>query len=345
MALKHVLLGTAVALVASAGAAQAEIVTPTGWYLSLAAGVNWIQDGKFDYKTFGVVTSANSASWDTGWAAAAAVGYDFGDHWRAEFEVAYRHNGADNICNSTANCTASWDVWELSEMVNVLYDLRLGGNWSAAVGAGVGGNLVTLKPKFGGASGDDYVFAGQLIAQLAYQFADRWQLYADYHFMMMQDPEPDTPSVGGTVELEKTDHAVMIGIRFDLQSDHGAPPPPEAPPPMAPERPREFIVFFGFNKANLTAEAQRVVHEAAEAAREYGTATIIVVGHTDTSGSQSYNLRLSLRRAAAIKSGLAQEGVAPGMIQTSGKGETELMVQTGDGVKEPQNRRGTISLH
>jgi OOP family OmpA-OmpF porin len=56
-------------------------------------------------------------------------------------------------------------------------------------------------------------------------------------------------------------------------------------------------------------------------------------------------MRLSLRRAAAVKKGLASEGIAPDMIQTSGKGETELMVQTGDGVKEPQNRRSTISLH
>jgi OOP family OmpA-OmpF porin len=343
MALKHLLLGTALIAV-SASAAQAEIVTPTGWYLSLAAGANWIQDGDFDYKSGGVVTSANTASWETGWAAAAAVGYDFGNHWRAELEVAYRHNDVDSICNGLG-CSSSWEVWELSEMVNVLYDVRLGGNWSAAVGAGIGGNLVTLKPQSGGASDDDYVFAGQLIAQLAYQFADRWQLYADYHFMMMSDPEPRTPFFGGgTAEFEKDEHTLMLGIRFDLQSDHGAPPPrEEAPPP--PERPREFIVFFGFNKSNLTAEAQRVVHEAAEAARQFGSATILVVGHTDTSGSPSYNLRLSLRRASAVKAGLAHEGIAPDMVQTTGKGETELMVETGDGVKEPQNRRATISLH
>src|SRR6185369_17063184 len=42
-------------------------------------------------------------------------------------------------------------------------------------------------------------------------------------------------------------------------------PPPPPPPPQMGERPHEYIVFFGFNKANLTAEAQRVVHEAAEA--------------------------------------------------------------------------------
>ena len=342
MALKYTLLGTAVALAVSAGAAQAAINTPTGWYVSMAAGVNIIQDGDFDYKSFGVLTSTNTADWETGWAAAASIGYDFGNHWRAEFEVTYRHNNNDSVCNG-AGCSSVWEVWELSQMINVLYDVQLGGNWSAAVGAGIGGNLVTLSPKAFGASDDDYVFAGQLIAQLAYQIADRWQLYADYHFMLMSDPEPAAPfyGPGQSVEFEKDEHTLMIGLRFDLQRD-GATPMSE--PTRSSDGPREFIVFFGFNKSNLTAEAARVVHEAAEAAREFGSASIIVVGHTDTSGSNSYNLRLSLRRAAAVKAGLIREGISAGMIKTSGKGETALMVQTGDGVKEPQNRRATISL-
>jgi outer membrane protein OmpA-like peptidoglycan-associated protein len=344
MQLKRVLLGTALALVASAGAAQAG--TMHGWYLNVAAGANWIQDGNFNYTTSGVVTSRNNAEWETGWAAAAAVGYDFSEHWRAEFEVAYRHNGANNICNTSNVCTASWSVWELSQMVNVYYDIPLSSRWQASVGAGIGGNLVTLKPKpnIGGPSGDDYVFAGQLIAQLAYQLSDRWQIYADYHFMMMSDPHPDTPSVGGGVDMEKTDHAVMIGLRFDLQSDHAPPPEPERPRPVESKPPKQFIVFFGFNKSNLSSEAVRVVSEAAAAAKQYGSADIIVVGHTDTVGSPSYNMRLSLRRAAAVKSELSQQGIKPSMIHTEGKGETELMVQTGDGVKEPQNRRATIDL-
>jgi opacity protein-like surface antigen len=146
MALKHVLLGTAVALVASAGAAQAEIVTPTGWYLSIAAGANWIPDGKFSVTdiTDGGEGELSQASWDTGYAVAAAVGYDFGDHWRAELEVAYRQNNVDLACKPAGtDCDSSTRIWELSEMVNVLYDFHLGGNWSAALGAGIGGKTIT----------------------------------------------------------------------------------------------------------------------------------------------------------------------------------------------------------
>ena len=355
MKLRHLLLGTAVAL-GSASAADAAITTPTGWYLSLGAGANWIEDGNIDEVDTGVVTTTNEFSWDTGFIAVGAVGYDFANHWRVEFEVAYRGNDVDSFCSSGAPpCSTAFgaDVWELSQMVNVLYDFDLGGNWSASVGAGVGGNLVVFNPGSSGnfdwsnqgVEGDDYVLAGQLIAEAAYRLTERWQLYLDYRFMIMDDPEfQDATEIQETWQMEKTDHAVLLGIRFDLQRD-GAAPPPMAPPPPPVKGPKQFIVFFGFNKSNLTPEAARVVADAAAAAQEYGSASIMIVGHTDSSGSASYNVRLSIRRSQAVKDGLAGQGIPASMISTSGRGETELMVQTGDGVKEPQNRRATIDLN
>jgi outer membrane protein OmpA-like peptidoglycan-associated protein len=108
---------------------------------------------------------------------------------------------------------------------------------------------------------------------------------------------------------------------------------------------KQFIVFFGFNKANLSAEAQAVVAEAAAAAKSQGSARIVIAGHTDTVGSNAYNDQLSLRRANAVKDEFIRLGVSPDAITATGKGESELMVQTGDGVKEPQNRRATINLN
>ena len=355
MKLRHLLLGSVLAL-GSATAAEAAITTPTGWYLSLGAGANWVEDGRIDEFTSGVLTTTNQFSWDTGYIVAGAIGYDFGNNWRGEFEVAYRHNDVDRFCASFSQPTCGSTIgganmWELSQMINVLYDFPVGGNWELSVGAGVGGNLVVFNPGPSGnfdssnlgVDADDYVLAGQLIAQVAYRIAERWQLYLDYHFMFMDDPDLQDPTqVSETWEIEKTEHSLLLGVRFDLQRE-GAPPPPAASPVAPPESPKEFIVFFGFNKANLTGEAARVVADAAEAAQESG-APILIVGHTDTSGSQAYNLRLSLRRADAVKGGLIQNGVPAEMITVSGKGEDEPMVQTGDGVKEPQNRRAVIIL-
>ena len=120
-------------------------------------------------------------------------------------------------------------------------------------------------------------------------------------------------------------------------------PTPEAPPPPPPAI-KQFIVFFGFNKYNLTAEAQAVVAEAASAAKSQGAASIAIVGHTDTVGGNAYNQKLSEKRAGAVKDELVRLGIPGDKISAMGKGETELLVQTGDSVKEPQNRRATIDL-
>ena len=338
MRLKETLLGT-MAAIAMTGAAQADYTSPTGWYMSLEAGANWLQDG--DLQTNGSPGTAEEFQFNEGYIVSGAIGYDFGQNWRVEFEVAYRDNDVDAVCYQTGDCfTTSAQVWELSQMVNVLYDIPLGGNWEASVGAGIGGNLVALK-NWTSLEMDDYVLAGQLLAEVGYRFSDRWQAYAGYRYMMVDDPNMhDLTDPLYVTEFEKSEHSLLVGLRFDLQRDGAAPPPRHT----SSGAPRQFIVFFGFNKSNLTAEAARVVTEAAAAAKKYGSASISVVGHTDTVGSNDYNMRLSMRRSQAVKDGLMANGIAADMITTGGRGEAELMVQTGDAVKEPQNRRATIDL-
>jgi OmpA-OmpF porin, OOP family len=129
-----------------------------------------------------------------------------------------------------------------------------------------------------------------------------------------------------------------------------APPPPAPPPPAPPPRPEPpalyitYIVFFDFDKASLRPQGVDVVGEARKAAREEGMNKIIVTGHTDSVGSDRYNLALSLRRAEAVKAELVREGVDAASIRLEGKGSRDLLVPTGPGVREPQNRRVVIDL-
>ncbi|HEX3484304.1 MAG TPA: OmpA family protein [Micropepsaceae bacterium] len=135
-----------------------------------------------------------------------------------------------------------------------------------------------------------------------------------------------------------------------------APPPPPAPPAVAEAAPapppppapvatvRNFVVFFDFDKYNLTPEAREVVASAVNAAKTSGTAHITVTGHTDTVGSQRYNQRLSERRAASVKSEMVKLGMNDAEITTIGKSFNEPLVPTGPGVREPQNRRAMIDL-
>jgi len=102
----------------------------------------------------------------------------------------------------------------------------------------------------------------------------------------------------------------------------------------------EYLVFFDWNKSNITPAADRTI---ADAVKAFGkTAQIKVVGHTDTSGSPAYNQKLSVRRAEAVKKVLVAKGVPAKAVTTEGKGETQLLVQTGANVREPSNRRAQI---
>jgi outer membrane protein OmpA-like peptidoglycan-associated protein len=143
-------------------------------------------------------------------------------------------------------------------------------------------------------------------------------------------------------------HSATIGLRYTFGAEEAPPPPPpDAPaaaPPPAPEAPRDFIVFFGFNQSNLTDEALGVVQQAAEAAKTYGSASITLVGHADRSGSNAYNNALSLKRAGSVKAALVKDGIADTAVSMVGKGEEDPLVPTADGVREPQNRRVQISL-
>ena len=104
-------------------------------------------------------------------------------------------------------------------------------------------------------------------------------------------------------------------------------------------------MYFPFDKYILTPEAQAVVASAADYAKSGTPTSVVVVGHTDTSGSAAYNMRLSERRAKAVADAMVGLGVAQSTLAVDWKGKTDLAVQTPDGVKEPLNRRSTIDIN
>ena len=130
--------------------------------------------------------------------------------------------------------------------------------------------------------------------------------------------------------------ALLLGACGESQQAVIAPPPP--PPPQA----TSFMVFFDWDRSDLSGQALATIHQAADAYKSTGRTRITAIGHTDTSGPADYNMALSLRRANVVKAALSREGVAETSIVTIGRGEDGLLVQTGDGVREPQNRRAEI---
>jgi len=107
---------------------------------------------------------------------------------------------------------------------------------------------------------------------------------------------------------------------------------------------RSYLVFFDWDKATLTDRARQIIHEAADNSTRVQYTRIEVNGYTDTSGTPQYNQGLSIRRAQSVQGELVRDGVPQNAINIQGFGETHLLVPTGAGVREPQNRRVEIII-
>ena len=132
-----------------------------------------------------------------------------------------------------------------------------------------------------------------------------------------------------------------------VQAAAPAPLPPQIvaeAPPAPPPAIRRFVVFFDFDKSNLTAEAKDVVAHAVTTAKETGMVRVVITGHTDTVGSQRYNHARSERRAGTVRAELVRLGLEARDINAIGASFSDPLVATGPGVREPQNRRAVIDL-
>ena len=137
--------------------------------------------------------------------------------------------------------------------------------------------------------------------------------------------------------------AMMVVDRAMAQPVASAQPTP-APMLAAPAAARDYIVFFDFDSAELTSAARDIINTAAQVAKREGIRTIHLVGHADRSGTSRYNQALSMRRAESVARELQRLGFDRRDMMLTARGESEPLVETPDGVREPQNRRVTINI-
>ena len=310
-------LMAAAALVALPVMAQAQ--TPSsGFYIGAEGGLNWLLN----------TTIANqTVTPQTGWAAGGKVGYDFVGP-RVELEGIYRQNNTSQSFNSGSRGLVS-SISQVSAMANLLYDFTPGSTITPYIGAGAGVAFVD-----GDSSLSSTQFAYQGIIGLGWNVDSNFRVDLDGRYYGTSNP-----TVAGTT-WTNNNFSVMLGLtlKFGPPSPAVAPPPP--PAPAAPS----FIVFFDWDRSNLSAQALNTIKQAAGSYKTKGSARVTATGHTDKSGPESYNMALSLRRANTVKDALVREGVPATAISVIGKGETQPLVQTADGVREPQNRRVEIVI-
>jgi outer membrane protein OmpA-like peptidoglycan-associated protein len=337
-------LALAAALVA-APAAHAD--TTPGWYVGAGVGGTFGQDQIIHAPRSGEHSIRDE---DANVNESASGGYAWDNGLRLEGEYfhdqvnANHENGRQGSGHTTNN-----DVF-----LNALYDFKTGTIYTPYVGAGVGPDFVNVKSlgsaRTGYLKGDTLVGAYQGIAGVSAQLDANWAVTADYRYIASFDPKVDS-TFGGQGRTDNASHNVIVGVRYSF----GEPTPMHtAAAPMVPMHaagapavagvPQSFVVFFDFNKSTLTPEAKRIIASAAAAYKKNGYASISVTGHTDTVGSDKYNLKLSQRRAEAVETELKKLGVGMKHITETGVGKEGLLVPTADGVREAQNRRAEIVL-
>ena len=372
----------AATVLAAPVAAKAEAVS--GIYIGAGAGINIMQDEtirSIAYPNLGInatpVGNNTRARLDPGFAGMVSFGYGLGNGLRLEIEGDYRQNKFKSLTSNGFGTTAraGGDEKKYGGMFNVLYDFDLGAVMPY-LGAGVGYQWAQHQnARFAGTSvpftnfpngvsqlyrtnAGEGSFAYQGIVGVAFPIGSipGLALTLDYRFMglagsrsynyqyLASGPTPGGISTRARIKVDDDyNHTIMFGVRYAF----GATPaavvvaPPPAPVQTAA---RTYLVFFDWDRADLTTRARAIINEAAQATTKVAVTRIEVAGHTDKSGTARYNQGLSQRRAANVAAELVRLGVPRSAITTQAFGETRPLVQTADGVREPQNRRVEIVL-
>ncbi len=303
-------------------ASQAQSLQYPGFFAGLEAGGNYMfQSG------VGTPFGQSNLYPSIGYSFGGMVGYDFVGP-RVAIEGLYNNSKA-TVSGASQSFGATKD--EIAVMGNVYYDFNAGGTWVPYIGAGAG--IAFEKVSALNAQDNNTVFAYQGIVGMGYNIDPTWRVNLEGRYFGTSTP---------TLQGQGFQNNNLIAM-LQVQMKFGAPTQVvSAPPsPAAPQAP-SFMVFFDWDRSNLSDQAMNTIRQAAGSYKTKGSARITATGHTDKSGPDDYNMALSLRRANTVKDALVREGVPATAISVMGRGESQPLVQTADGVREPQNRRVEI---
>ena len=360
---------------ASTALASSALARDKSWYVGVEGGAMIVEDIKFDItNTAGVKTNnASSVDHHYGYDVDGTIGYDFGA-FRVETEVGYRKAAVDAYSaivpvgfyngNGTTGTVpagryeyAGGSSSALSFMLNGLLDFGDDDGIQGFVGGGVG--VARVKEKIGlnnngyPIDDSDTVFAYQGLAGVRAPLTDHIDATLKYRFFNAENVKLINNINNASYEGRYRSHSILGGVTYNFGEPPAPPPPPpvEAPPPPPPPpalepvvcSPGPFIVFFEWNKSDITPEAGSILDNAVTQYQTCGNAQVMLAGHADKSGSASYNVGLSQRRADSVKAYLTSKAIPDGVISTEAFGESRPRVDTADGVREVQNRRVEVT--
>jgi OmpA-OmpF porin, OOP family len=366
------LLGAGVALAVAFGGVQAHAqffgpYPPGAFYLGPEGGWTQLsqQNDKFRVPPrFANESLGPKVTFNSGFNAGVRGGYMWGP-WRFEEEYSYRSNDVQSFFGA-GDAIVKGNRHANAIMTNVLYDFTFGWPITPHIGAGIGavnvddgvsnqsGRIPVQLSKIGinnfSLSGNTWAFGYQAIAGIRYMINPVLALDIDYRYLATPDftirskTAANIPATLGGVSYKtgyNTQNLVAsITMLFGPPPPAAPPPAPPAPPPPPPHQ--VYLVFFDWDKYNITPEGMQILEAAAAHWKAGGAVQIQVTGYTDLSGSAGYNQRLSERRANAVAVALQRLGVPRSDMIVAGRGMNDPRVPTPLGVREPQNRRVEI---
>lgn len=183
---------------------------------------------------------------------------------------------------------------------------------------------------------------------------NRW--YQRVHHRTAAELPADPTDPGSTAGNNNEDAQFItagLGVTYQFRAAE-APPPvpvraqaPPPPPPPAPPAKRKIVlrgVNFDFDKSNIRPDARPVLDEAIRILQQEGGIAVIAEGHTDSVGTDAYNLRLSERRSAAVREYLVRGGISSSRIRTEGYGEARPVASNDTAEGRAQNRRVELRI-
>jgi OmpA-OmpF porin, OOP family len=364
MLLRSVALAIALLLAIPLTAAHAQPFQ--GLYIGAGAGYNIPQTVKVSPQS--PVFGSGNLQLDAGggFVGIGGVGYGFGNGLRLEVEGDFRNSGLRHLSGTPFPTAASGHVKMYGAMVNAMFDMDIGVPWLYPyVGAGAGyqwtnlHNVTAVSPAVPFSYATDQTqgaFAWQAIAGLSFPIPNvpGLSVTSEYRFTQaVSGAQFDGTAItaAGAVPANiklanQNNNSFLLGVRyaFNVAAPMPIAPVAQSAPAPAPAPARSYLVFFDWDKATLPDRARQVIKEAAANSTSVPYTRIEVNGYTDTSGTRQYNQTLSLRRAHVVQAELVRDGVPQAAIAIQGFGDTKLLVPTGPGVREPQNRRVEIII-
>ena len=342
-------------------------------YIGFAGGPSILQDVAVRPNDGSFGPGPATERYNLGFIGAAAAGWAFSNGLQVDVLGAYEYNSLNNlvpVTSLTGKQTGHQESY--GGFLEALYAFKLpdfGMNitaFSPYLGVGTGALWThQTSPEFlsngdlnhiGGTSGPNFAYEGIAGVAVPITGVPGLALTADYRLVGIHNAgdlnsvfynKVDNVVVRGGIGLQRDIfvHVVTVGLAYAFGVS-AAPPPMVAapPPPPAPAAARTYLVFFDWDRFDLSSRAREIVASAANASLHVQTTRIEVNGYTDLSGTAKYNLGLSIRRAKSVEAELLRDGVEPSAISTHGLGETHPLVPTAQGIREPQNRRVEIIL-